>query len=392
MQKTLLVAGFLITGSINTMTKKWQYQSCGPTEYSFTQKQGEGCPPGQKLFAKPWTQNIQMFIGESLVFWVFIARKSGRAKEAREIQLASGGEPAAPAPFYIFLLPACCDILGTGVGGVGMLFISASVWQMMRGSLMIFTAIWSVIFLRQKLPIHNWIAVGVSAVGLTLIGCSAILDETPGKSSSSNVPLGILLTVVSQAFAAFQMVVEELFVKGRNAPPEQVVGSEGLWGILMMIIILCVMYFIPGDDAGSYENAVDSVHMLFGSSQLLIFVSFYLVSISFFNFFGVTIAGKLSAVHRTINDAMRTIIIWAAEIFVFYCVNESYGTEWKAHSYLQVVGFALLVLGNLIKSAIVKLPCVSYEEDEVPKDNLSTVTPAGVSLMEGEQPSQAASA
>lgn len=400
-QKFLLIAVFLITGSINTMTKKWQFQTCGPS-YSFSSQEvanNQDCYPSDggtttplpagsavlwKHFHKPWTQNIQMFIGEALVIILFFARKPARARELQELGNARGaGEEPKTAPFYIFLLPACCDILGTGVGGVGMLFISASVWQMMRGSLMIFAALWSVIFLKKKLPCYNWVAVLVSACGLLLIGISAILDEGSDKGSS-NVPLGILLTVVSQAFAAAQMVVEEIYVKGQNAPPEQVVGSEGVWGIIMMILILFVMYWIPGNDGGSYENAVDSVHMLFNSQDLLIFVAFYLVSIAFFNFCGVTIAGKLSTVTRTINDALRTIIIWSIEIIVYYFISKDYGSPWATHSYLQLLGFVLLIVATLIKNAIIKVPGLRYDEDEVGPKPLTTST-AGVSLMEGGQ-------
>lgn len=387
MQKFLLIFGFLSTGSINTMTKKWQYQSCGPTNYPVKAGEAGDCHrAGWKNFHKPWTQNIQMFFGEALVCGIFLSRQSGRRQQAREV-----GEELQTAPFYIFLLPACCDILGTGIGGVGMLFISASVWQMMRGSLMVFAAVWSVVFLGKKLPCYNWFAVFVSVVGLLLIGCSAIVDAEPNDGGSSNVPLGILLTCVSQAFSAAQMVVEEIFVKGRNAPPEQVVGSEGIWGMLLMVVILFVMYWIPGNDAGSYENVVDSMHMLFGSSQLLIFVAFYLVSIACFNFFGVTIAGQLSAVHRTINDTMRTMIIWVVEILVYYFISEDFGTPWKAHSYWQLIGFALLVLGNLIKNAIVKVPGLSYEDpDAAAKASTSVSTsPGGVSLMEAAEGTEA---
>lgn len=242
---------------------------------------------------------------------------------------------------------------------------------------MIFAALWSALFLRKRQPVYSWLAVGISTIGLFLIGCSAIMDQ--GSGSASNVPLGILLTVISQAFAAAQMVLEEIFVKGYNAPPEQVVGSEGVWGVILMIIILFVMYWIPGNDGGSYENAVDSVEMLFSSAKLVIFVFLYLFSISFFNFFGVTISGELSAVHRTINDALRTIIIWGVQIFVFYVISEDYGTPWTEHTYMQLIGFGLLVLGNLVKNAIIKIPGLAYEE-EAQKNPLSNSN-AGVSLV-----------
>jgi energy-converting hydrogenase Eha subunit A len=360
-QKVLIVAGFLATGSINTLTKKWQFQSCGATTHAVSPDDEKSCPPGQKQFHKPWTQNIQMFIGESFMLLLFCTRAKSRAR-AREQQPGTTQQ----APFYIFLLPACCDILGTGVGGVGMLFISASVWQMMRGSLLIFASFLTPVFLRnpdgtrRRLQPFNWVAVLVVAFGLLLVGMSAILDDA---GSNKDVPLGIILTIVSQMFAATQMVVEELFVKGHSAPPEQVVGSEGAWGIFMMCIILAVMYFVPGNDAGSYENVVDSVHMLVDESgQLLAFVVLYLISISFFNFLGVTIAGQLSAVTRTINDAMRTMIIWIVEVFVFYCVSEKFGQKWTTHSYLQLIGFVFLIAGNMINSKVLKLPCLTYEE------------------------------
>eukprot|EP00930_Biecheleria_cincta_P102779 TRINITY_DN94603_c0_g1_i1.p1 TRINITY_DN94603_c0_g1~~TRINITY_DN94603_c0_g1_i1.p1 ORF type:complete len:395 (-),score=53.40 TRINITY_DN94603_c0_g1_i1:13-1197(-) len=356
MQKILLIVGFLVTGSINTLTEKWQFQSCGPTHHDFDHIVNKDCNhDGWKHFHKPWTQNLQMFIGEALVIFIFLARRPGA--QARELNQ----EAKKVVPFYIFLLPACCDILGTGVGGVGMLFISAPVWQMMRGSLMVFTAIFSVVFLGRELPPYKWAAVVVCVIGLALIGVSAILDAAGSESSS--VPLGILFTVVSQAFAAFQMVVEEIYVKKYEAPPAQVVGSEGIWGIIVMTIVLSVMYLIPGNDGGSYENALESFGMLAGSRDLLIFVMFYLCSISFFNFFGVTISGQLSAVHRTLNDALRTIIIWVVEIIVFYTISEEFGVGWKAHTYLQLIGFALLVLGNLLQNAIVKIPGFKYEDD-----------------------------
>lgn len=373
--KVLIIAGFLVTGSINTLTKKWQFQTCGPSDES-----SRDCPPGEKPFHKPWTQNIQMFVGESLLIGLFLAKRRAHPGESR----------GRPTPFYIFCLPACCDILGTGIGGVGMLYISASVWQMMRGSLIIFTSMWSLLFLKKKLYLYNWTAVLISACGLMLVGISAVLDE--GGGESSNVPIGILLTIISQMFAAFQMVVEEWFVKGYNATPERVVGCEGLWGVAIMCVVLAVMYVVPGNDSGSYENVVDSLHMLAGSGQLLLFVLCYLVSISFFNFLGVTISGKLSAVHRTINDALRTCIIWAVEILVYYVIgSERYGTAWQPHSWLQLIGFFLLILGNLVNHKILRLPFLDYTDEQLAgsaSDGLSLVD-AGISnradLRETEQ-------
>jgi predicted membrane protein len=374
LQKVFLVAGFLITGSINTLTKKWQLESCGPTVFPASPDEQQDCPAGQKEFRKPWTQNIVMFFGEALVITIFLARAPSRARAREQI-----GQSATRAPFYIFALSACLDILGSGIGGVGMMYISASVWQVMRGSLLIFVSLLTPIFLRnsdgsRRMPkAFNWVAVLVVASGLLLVGMSAIIDDS--GETSTNVPLGILLTVVAQLFEATKVVFEELFVNRYNAPPEQVVGSEGLWGILVMCIVLAVMYAAPGGDAGSYENVVDSLHMMAGSGRLLALLVINLFSISFFNFFGVTISGELSAVTRTVNDAMRTMIIWTVEIIVFYGISEKYGQEWQPHSsYLELIGFLFLITGNMINSKVLRLPCFRYDEVAPTASNNSQIS------------------
>eukprot|EP00747_Dinoflagellata_sp_TGD_P183964 gnl/TRDRNA2_/TRDRNA2_39224_c1_seq1.p1 gnl/TRDRNA2_/TRDRNA2_39224_c1~~gnl/TRDRNA2_/TRDRNA2_39224_c1_seq1.p1 ORF type:complete len:427 (+),score=76.24 gnl/TRDRNA2_/TRDRNA2_39224_c1_seq1:44-1324(+) len=363
-QKALLIAGFLCTGSINTLTKKFQFQTCSHSKH-LDPSRAKGCPPGEKHYQKPWFQNLQMFMGEAAVISLFVRR---RATQVRELHAGSPADAAPKVPFYIFLLPASCDVLGTGVGGVGMVYISASVWQMMRGSLIVFTSFLSMIFLGKKMYCFNWCAVLIAVCGLLMVGTSALLDE---GNSSTNVPLGIFFTVLSQLFAAAQMVVEEKFVKTYKAPPEQVVGSEGLWGIMIMIIMLSVMYVLPGNDAGSYENALDSIYMLGGSGELLGFVLLYLVSISFFNFFGVSIAGRLSAVTRTINDALRTGIVWTVQLLLFYAGSTTYGQGLKDHSWMQLVGFLMLILGNLVNHKVLKIPCISYPDaDAVPQGQL----------------------
>lgn len=39
---------------------------------------------------------------------------------------------------WVFVLPSIGDIIGSSVAGIGLLWVSASIWQMMRGSIIIF--------------------------------------------------------------------------------------------------------------------------------------------------------------------------------------------------------------------------------------------------------------
>merc|ERR1712232_1315168 len=135
-------------------------------------------------------------------------------------------------------------------------------------------------------------------------------------------------------------------------------GCEGLWGLICMAILLTIFYLIPGEDNGSYENFPDTLYKMSSSPMPLdAFISMYLVSIEFYNFFGVTMAGTLSSVHRTLVDALRTALVWLVELAIFYATENSYcsergrlngqcfGTKWGKWSYLQLLGFAVLILG-----------------------------------------------
>lgn len=53
-------------------------------------------------------------------------------------------------------LPALCDMTASSMMNIGLLMTSASVYQMLRGSVIIFTSIASVLFLKRKLRTHHW--------------------------------------------------------------------------------------------------------------------------------------------------------------------------------------------------------------------------------------------
>ncbi len=281
-------------------------------------------------------------------------------------------------PGYYLLLPASLDVLGSGVSGVGMMFISASVWQMMRGSLILFTAALSVIFIGRKLERQHILGLTFATVGLSLVGVSSWLDsnETPslfsliyGSASSSDALLGIALTVLSQLCTAIQVVVEESLLKMTNdnyrpPSPERVVAFEGVWGCLIMILVLIGLQLASGPDHGSAENSIDSIQKLYNSSFLIFLVAVYLVSIAIFNVLGMKVSKHLSSVHRTLIDSSRSVVVWVVQLALWYLADSStYGTPWTKNSWLQLLGFAFLVLGTLVYNEVIILVRTSQPEE-----------------------------
>lgn len=354
-----LVAGMLFTGSINTLTKKAQLNT-----------KTEGIDGNQMKFDHPWFQTFAMFVGETLcLLGLFIQRhqeEKERKQRDREASYQNLSVEESPKVFqWILVLPTLCDLTGTTLAGIGLLWVWPSVWQMMRGSIIIFTGILSIIFLKRKLLPYHWFGMSVTAVGLALVGVASILSKHEGETEYK-LFLGIGLVLLGQLCSAVQMVVEETYVKKRSFPPLQVVGMEGFFGtVIMIIVVMPIIYFIPGDqpshfDHGSYENSLNAFVMMYHSPLLLSLVIIYTLSIAFFNFFGLSVTKHLTSIHRTLIDACRTVLVWVASLFIYYVVAEDYGEPWTKYSPLQVSGFLLLILGTCIYNSVIKLPFFDY--------------------------------
>ncbi len=109
---------------------------------------------------------------------------------------------------WIFALPALCDLVGTSLMNVGLVFTYASVFQMLRGSVVIFTGIFSVIFLKRTLYAFHWFGMFLVLAGLTCVGVASVVQSS-SDSNASNPLLGDILVICAQFVAAIQMVVEE---------------------------------------------------------------------------------------------------------------------------------------------------------------------------------------
>jgi len=178
--------------------------------------------------------------------------------------------------------------------------------------------------------------------------------------SDSNAPhplWGDILVVGAQIVVAIQMVIEEKFISKYKVPPLQVVGWEGVWGFSILSCLLVVFYFIPGDSAGNhFENVPDAFVQMSNSYILVLALLGNVISIAFFNFFGISITKYMSATTRMVLDSVRTLVIYVFSLAV----------GWQQFQYLQIIGFALLICGMILYNEILPLPypCVPKKTEE----------------------------
>ena len=73
---------------------------------------------------------------------------------------------------WLFIFPACCDVAGSSLLYVGLSLTSASSYQMIRGSTIIFTGLASRVFLRKHLFWYKWVGMLIILIGLFFVGSS----------------------------------------------------------------------------------------------------------------------------------------------------------------------------------------------------------------------------
>merc|ERR1711879_627958 len=70
---------------------------------------------------------------------------------------------------------------------------------------------------------------------------------------------------------------------------------------------------------------------------------------------GILTAEYLNSVHRLLFDLLRAMVVWAFGLSVHYLWDRTsmLGEQWTACSYLQMGGFSVLIIGQLVYSGLI---------------------------------------
>ena len=144
-------------GSINSLVLKTMYQQNGLRE------DGTYGP-----FFKPWAMTAAMFLAMLLAFPAYFYLQRPKPMDEKQKPLIANAEEVqsngiTPRLVFILSIPSIADLLGTVLQQIGLLFTTVSVFQMLKGSVMFFSAVMSVLFLDRKLVAFNWVGLFCAA-------------------------------------------------------------------------------------------------------------------------------------------------------------------------------------------------------------------------------------
>ncbi|KAG9247833.1 hypothetical protein BJ878DRAFT_538915 [Calycina marina] len=405
----VLVTLMLVSGVCNTLLTKYQDNIC-------VRDCDAPNPADFKHFEQPVIQTMQMFMGESGCWLIvglislykrFISKSSkssgyssvntyeadDETSDTASINSRTQLDPLSASLELIkddrilmsgwkvcmLAMPAICDICGTTLMNVGLLFVVPSIYQMTRGALVLFVGIFSVVFLKRRLLMYQWLALVTVVLGVGIVGVAgaiykdhkaiptaifmlreavAMAEKEARSPEAIRTIIGILLIASAQVFTASQFVIEEFILEKYALPPIEVVGWEGLFGFAVTLVGMLVLYLAIGRTEGGrygYFDLVEGWRQVTQYKEISITSFAIMLSIGGFNFFGISVTRSISATSRSTIDTCRTLFIWIVSLFL----------GWETFKWLQVLGFLLLVYGTFLFNGLVRPPfksCIVQEE------------------------------
>ncbi|KAJ7752026.1 hypothetical protein B0H16DRAFT_1547144 [Mycena metata] len=374
----ILLGGMIITGSSNSLWSKWQDMQCV-----------EDCNTDHPvLYEQPVWQTLQMFLGEMLCFlpviytWLQSRRQSPVQLPAEDASLVPNKldpEPEQLTGWKVLLLwiPAACDLTGTTLMNVGLLYTPVSIYQMTRGALVLFVGVLSVLFLRRRLWLYQWVSLIVVMTGVGLVGFSGSLIKDVVKESvvlsrmfasfvgdlpelpppegtdqpeATKVLIGVFFVLFAQIFTATQFVVEEKIMGRYAVAPLVAVGYEGLFGAISILLFVPILSLPSISSQTPFFDLPRGWTQMINTPTVLYSGLAIACSIALFNYFGLSVTRHVSATARSLTDTCRTLAIWIISL----------GLGWEKFlfpiSLLQVLGFSLLVYGTFLFNNLVTPP------------------------------------
>jgi len=293
---------------------------------------------------------------------------SQREKNFRELQegAAKGDPPKNPNPSKLLIaIPAFMDSCGSSLQVVPLLLIPASVNQMLRGGVIIFTCAFSKIFLGRPIYRHHYLGVSLLVMGFILVGIASVVTSGNGSNSVGvgGTILGIVMVLISLVIQAAQFVVEETILKHYQISAQRMVGLEGIFGMIFIFLWIMIFTFIPcpsSDLCNPYsglEDPIAGVIELFHNKILLFWCFVTILSIMLFNVNGLILTQRVSAVFRAFWDATRTVLVWV--ICLAFGID---AFDWVGF-WLQLGGFVLLLGGNFVYNEMVEIKCCGFNKN-----------------------------
>jgi len=290
-------------------------------------------------FYEPFLWTWVTFVGQSFflpIYW-------GTPRTASDVEAAA---TKPPAPFHVLALGTFLGFTSLCLGNCAYGGLPGSILNMLKSGRLLVTALLSVTFLGKHIRAHQYLGIAMVLAGAVIVTCVASLGEGVGYASIAKARVGLIFAFGSCIGGGMQSVWEEATMKQYAVPPQLLTGIEGVAGVFYGIIALVVVNLMQ------VENTPAAFDLLWHSKFILCAFVLFFLTVAMYNYTGIVLTKSSSAMGRTFLDIVKTGCIWVVEVLC----------HWSTFTWLELLGWVVIVSGTMVCSKIMELPCLTYEE------------------------------
>lgn len=269
-------------------------------------------------------------------------------------------------------LSGTCDAIAQVCTVLSLGMIPASLLMVLKGSRALFSACLSIFMLKRKLRDYQWVSLALCLGGL---GIASIAQYLSGQTPSGNLGFGIVLVLLAEAFRSIRIVYDEKMMREYKYDPFMIIALEGVTGTLFATAALVIVNFIPSKNnvGGVYELIDNTMYMIGGSPAMIALIVTFPIWVNSMYLSGIFVTKLVSAVYNAVLTVLTVAVVWGVELILYYGSGHVYGDPWTNYSFMQIGGFALILVSTLMYDATWKFPRIFNYAPSVSSINVSEI-------------------
>jgi drug/metabolite transporter (DMT)-like permease len=311
-------------------------------------------------FLKPYFISSVVYLGMAILIIPCLIKRYTCPSEKNE------NDPRGLALFRKLGLPSFLFLISANIQSYALVYMPTTVWQLFHGFQVLFTTLFAVTYRHQRLFLVDWLGLFATVSGICIGGVASMLRGIKNDDVSIySLFIAFILVIISHGIRSFQTIKEEEITHDLRAEPIEVVACEGIWCLFISLTIVTPLTnIVPSTlGVGLYENTSDSIARIALSYKLPFFLLGLLVSSTIYYYCGVVVTSFSSAIHRNLYEMVRPFLVWTLSTITYYVTgNTLAGEKLDGYTAIELIGFAVSVVGTLIYNRYIKLPCFVYNE------------------------------
>jgi len=274
-------------------------------------------------------------------------------------------------PWYLKpAIPAVLNLLNSALRWASLVYIDASVAEMLISGLeLTLSVVAARIFRGRMVAKSRWVGVSIVAVGVLIIeraNSTKHDDDEVHRHTSSQVTIGVILIVLQSILSVLQDIGEEIFMQASAFPATKMLGMEGLYGFCIGLII----YLTIGEQL-KIEDIDTTISILSENAKLrwwIVGLPLLFLITGIFNIKATEVTSAMSKLcapsfvslvqylksntpksshlidaARNVWKNLRTVLVWAIALCLYYIGNNGYGEAWRTPgSFYILLGFLVM--------------------------------------------------